>query len=207
MKTILLLTSLLVASHSFADTFKLKKAFSTYPVKDPQLTQIWEECINQATEVTFASGYSYLANSNAKCAGLGLDNVPFKQNGDRFFLELPAGSNPFAQLKNAKVTLYAFYKTTIANLRLDSRSTFVPALTLDVRLSTTQDGVPYDYFISQRAGAAGWEKIQQALVSTQTRTEFCRPNIECTYTIKTYEQTWKDNRTGQITKLSVSESN
>ena len=206
MKTFLLLSLLLVASHSFADTFKLKKAYSTYPVKDPELTQIWEECINQATEVTFASGYSYLANSNPHCAKLGLDNIPFKQNGDRFFLELPVGSNPFLKLKNAKVTFYAFYRTSIANLRLDSQSTFVPALTLDVRLATTKDGIFYDYFISQRAGVAGWEKIQQALISTQTRTEFCRPNIQCTITTKTYEQTWKDNRTGQITKLTVSES-
>lgn len=206
MKTILLLSLLLATSHSIADTFKLKKAFSTYPVKDPELTQIWEDCINQAPEVTFASGYAYLSNFKTKCTQLGLDNVPFKQSGDRYFLELPQGSNPFEKLKNAKVTFYAFYRTTIANLRLDSHSTFVPALTLDIRLATTQDGVPYDYFISQRAGVMGWEKIQQSLISTQTRTEFCRPNIECTITIKIYEQTWKDNRTGQITKLIVSES-
>lgn len=206
MNTILLISLLLITSQSFADTFKLKQAYRTYPAMDPELTQIWDRCINQASEVTFASGYAYLANSNQNCSKLGLDNVPFKQNGRQYFLELPVGSNPFAKLKNVKVTLYAAHRTTIANLRLDPRSSFLPALTLDVRLATTKDGVYYDYFISQRAGVVGWEKTQQVLVSTDTRTEFCRPNIECTYVIKTYEQTWKDNRTGQITQLTVSES-
>lgn len=206
MKTILLLSLLLAASHSFADTFKLKETYRTFPTQDPELTKIWEECINQATEVTFASGYAYLSNQNPNCSKFGLDNVPFKQDGQSYYMELPAGTNPFSKLKNAKVTLYAAYNGSLSDFRLDVRSQFVSAFRLDVRLSTTRDGIPYDYFISRRSGVEGWQKIDQVLLSTETRTDWCRPNIQCTSIIKTYEQTWKDTRNGRITKLKVSES-
>lgn len=205
MKSILTLALTFFAAQSFANSFTLRKGLPAFPQEDIELSKIWENCINQAQKITFASGYAYLENSTPKCLQSGLEHIPFKQNGRSYLMDLPRETNPFSKLRNAKVTLAAFYITDFSQVRLFTSNDFVPNLYLDVRLTTTKSGIPYDYFISKKESIMGWEKINQVFVSTEQRTEQCRPGINCTFVLNTYEQTWKHNQSGHVFKKPITE--
>lgn len=205
MKTILALALTLFTAQSFANSFTLKKAVVTPPRDNARASQIWEDCFNQAQAVSFASGYLYLENSSAKCVELGLESIPFKQNGKIYVMDLPQNANPFSKLlRNAEVVLADFFATDITQFRLSPSHTFLSNLVMDMRLSTKdKDGIKYDYHISKRESIEGWDKINQVYLSTEQRTVECRPRMTCTFTVKNYEQTWKHNRNGQVVKMTI----
>lgn len=205
MKLILTLALTFFAAQSFANSYTLRKGLPAFPQEDIELSKIWESCINQAKKVSFASGYAYLENSTHKCVQSGLEYIPFKQNGRSYMMDLPREVNPFSKLENVKVTLTAFYLADFSQMRVFAPNDFVPDLILDIRLSTPQSGIPYDYFISKKESIVGWEKINQVLVSTEQRTEQCRPGINCTFVLNTYEQTWKHNQSGHVFKKPITE--
>lgn len=205
MKTILTLALTFFTVQSFANSFTLRKGLPAFPQEDIELSKIWEDCINQAQKISFASGYAYLENSSHKCVQIGLEHIPFKQNGRSYMMDLPREVNPFSKLENVKVTLTAFYLADFSQMRVFASNDFVPDLNLDIRLSTTKSGIPYDYFISKKESIVGWEKVNQVLVSTEQRTELCRPGINCTFILKTYNQTWKHKQSGQVFNKTITE--
>lgn len=205
MKTILALALTLFTAQSFANSISLKKAAPSTPRDNTEVGKIWEDCINQAQEISYASGYAYLKNSNSQCMRLGLEVIPFRQDGRSYIMDLPQDVNPFAKLKNAKVTLTDFHRPDISKLRLSASHRFVSILFLDIRLSMTKDGYKQDYLYSSRESVEGWEKTNQVLISTEERYEECRPRMTCRYVVNNYEQKWKQNRTGQVVKMNIAE--
>lgn len=208
MKKILLTLSLLCTLNANAAVTKLllRKPLPTFPSQiEPALGKIWDKCIANADEVTLTEKNSIiLSNLNRDCSIYGLNEMYFHALGNSYVFINTESADPFAKLRNKKITLYSRLRN-INQERLEANSTFIPFLSIDVRLNAIYNGVPNDYFISQRDSVEGWNKVAQELISTESRTEFCRPNINCTYTVKTFKQTWKSSVTGQTIVKTVSQ--
>lgn len=204
MKAIIAFALTFFSIQTFADSFSLKKGLPTIPRDDIGIARDWEKCFNQADNVSFVSDYAHLENTDSDCTEMGLEQISFKLSGKSYLMDLPPEANPFIRLKDSKVTLTAF-STDITQIRLSSSHNFIPDLILDLRLSTTKSGIRYDYFIAKRESLGGWEKIKQVFVSTEERSQECRPRMNCSYSVKIYEQDWKHTFSGKVVKKTIEE--
>lgn len=208
MKTTLLTLLLLFTLNSNAspNSYLLRKPLPSLPSHiSPELGKIWDHCMGNADKITFSrSDTVILSNINRDCSQYGLNEIYFHEEGGQFVFSTSQNGNPFSGLRKLSIKLhYRFQK--IETAKPSVQSNFIPLLRIDMRLNAIHSGVPYDYFISQRESTEGWRKIGQELISKETRTELCRPRIQCTYTISTYQQTWKSTISGALTVKIVKE--
>ena len=207
MKQLLMTLLLFVALDTQASNtnFELTKPLPSMPHHThTELGKIWDTCFAKAEQISFNQGSAILSNAIDECAPLNLKEIFFDYTEQRFTFSTPHHENPFASLRNSKINLYAKI-WSFNEIRTYSNSSFIPLMTFDMRMNAITNGVPTDIFISQRTSTVGWRKTAQKLVAKETRTDWCRPNIQCTYAVNIYQQTWKSDVTGEITVRQISE--